>query len=298
MLTTPPGFSSDGNNEQFNLKEAAQGIYVHTGIHVTFEDKQHDDIANIGFIVGEKCIAVIDTGGSVDIAQKLLNKIKATSEKPVCYVINTHVHFDHVLGNVIFKSADTRFVGHTGLADAMAANLDFFINEFKSDLGEYANAEGIIAPTLLVEDTLELDLGNRMLELRAWPTAHSHTDITVLDKKTNTLWLSDLLFIDRIPALDGSLKGWLKVIEELEKQEAQTVIPGHGPVVSDWPEAIQAEKRYLTMLLDETRKMIAEGAFMEDAVENLGQEEKQAWLLHEQHHKRNVTKAFTELEWE
>ncbi|MDX1518562.1 MAG: MBL fold metallo-hydrolase, partial [Gammaproteobacteria bacterium] len=132
----------------------------------------------------------------------------------------------------------------------------------------------------------------------AWPVAHSHTDLTVLDKKTNTLWLSDLLFIERIPALDGSLKGWLKVIAELEQQSYDVVVPGHGPVMTDWPGALQAQKDYLNMLLSDTRKMIAEGAFMEDVVESVGQEEKLDWQLHEQHHKRNVTKAFTELEWE
>ena len=293
-----PVSASDGSSDQFNLDEVAQGIYVHTGVHVTFENIKHDDIANIGFIIGEKCIAVIDTGGSVNVARQLLDKIKATSEKPVCYVINTHVHFDHVLGNTIFKSGATRFVGHADLPDAMAANRDFFLREFRTDLGEFANRDGIIPPTVVVEDRLELDLGNRVLELRAWPAAHSHTDITVLDKQTNTLWLSDLLFIDRIPALDGSLKGWLKAIDQLEQQNFTIVIPGHGAVTKQWPESIQAEKQYLTLLLEGTRKMIANGAFMEDVVETLGKEEKKAWLLYEQHHKRNVTRAFTELEWE
>lgn len=293
-----PVSASDGNNNQFNLDEVAQGVYVHTGVHVTFEDPEHDDIANIGFIIGEKCIAVIDTGGSINVARQLLDRIKTTSEKPVCYVINTHVHFDHVLGNAIFKSDATRFVGHVDLPDAMAANRDFFIREYRADLGDFAHRDGIIPPTVVVEDRMELDLGNRVLELRAWPAAHSHTDITVLDKKTNTMWLSDLLFIDRIPALDGSLKGWLKAIDQLEQQNFTVVIPGHGPVTNDWPESIQAEKQYLTLLLEGTRKMIAAGAFMEDVVETLGKEEQKAWLLHEQHHKRNVTRAFTELEWE
>jgi len=298
LFISSPVSASDGSSNQFNLDEVAQGVYVHTGLHVAFEDPQHDDIANIGFIIGEKCIAVIDTGGSVNVGRKLIDRIKATSEKPVCYVINTHVHFDHVLGNVIFKSDATRFVGHVDLPDAMAANRDFFIREFTADLGNFASLDGIIAPSVVVEDRIELDLGNRVLELRAWPTAHSHTDITVLDKKTNTLWLSDLLFIDRIPALDGSLKGWLKVIDQLEQQNFNVVIPGHGPVTSHWPESIQAEKQYLTLLLEGTRKMIAAGAFMEDVVETLGKEEQKAWLLYEQHHKRNVTRAFTELEWE
>jgi len=290
--------ASDTPGTAFNLDEVAPGIYVHSGVHVPFEDPQHDDIANTGFIIGNDCVAVIDTGGSVRIGQQLLDSLRNITDKPVCYVINTHVHFDHVLGNVVFKSGDTKFVGHADLADAMAASSGFFIEEFREDLGEYANADGIVAPTMLVEDTLELDLGDRELQLKAWPVAHTHTDLTVLDKKTNTLWLADLLFVERIPALDGSLKGWLAVIDQLEKEPYATVIPGHGPVISDWPDGLLPQKQYLTMLLEQTRKRIAEGAFMEEVIESVGEQEKQAWLLHEQHHKRNVTKAFTELEWE
>ncbi|MCG8324815.1 MAG: quinoprotein relay system zinc metallohydrolase 2, partial [Thiotrichales bacterium] len=249
-ILTGYAIASDGSGTDFEISEVAEGVFVHEGVHVTFDDPQHDDIANIGFIVGEKCVAVVDTGGSVAIAQALQNKIKSITDKPVCYVINTHAHFDHVLGNVVFKSDNTEFVGHADLADAMAASRDFYINEFRDDLGKYANPEGIVIPAVLVQDTMELDLGNRTLELRAWPVAHSHTDLTVLEKKTNTMWLSDLLFIERIPALDGKLKGWLKVIGELEAESFATVVPGHGPVMKDWPAAIQAQKNYLMLLLE------------------------------------------------
>ena len=71
-----PGYTSlafaGGEPEPFNLKQVADGIYLHTGVHVEFADPLHDDIANIGFIVGNNCIAVIDTGGSVAIGQELL----------------------------------------------------------------------------------------------------------------------------------------------------------------------------------------------------------------------------------
>ncbi|NIQ14930.1 MAG: MBL fold metallo-hydrolase, partial [Candidatus Dadabacteria bacterium] len=69
--------------------------YLHDGIHVKFDDIQNDDIANIGFIVGKKCIAVIDSGGSVRIGSALQNAIRKKSDLPICYVINTHIHFDH-----------------------------------------------------------------------------------------------------------------------------------------------------------------------------------------------------------
>ena len=287
-----------GDTESFNLQQVAEGIYLHQGVHVEFTHPQHDDIANIGFIVGEKCIAIVDTGGSVTIGQELLFSIREISQLPVCYVINTHVHFDHILGNLAFKNEDAQFVGHIKLIDAIEQSRDFFLEQSKNDLGPAPNRNSIVGPNLGVDKTMELDLGNRLLRLTAYQTAHSNTDLTVLDLKTNTLWTGDLIFKERIPALSGKLKGWLMVLEELNNQEITLTIPGHGTVSHDWRQAYSAEKFYLETLLNETREAIAKGNFLEDVVETIGKSEKQKWLLHEQHHRRNVTKAFTELEWE
>ena len=282
----------------FNLTQVSEGIFVHQGKHVGLEHADNDDIANIGFIVGEECIAVIDTGGSVAIGQALKQVMRHTSSLPVCYVINTHVHFDHVLGNLAFKEYDPTFVGHENLAPGMEQNRSFFLSEFTANLGENPTGSSVIGPDITVSDTLELDLGNRVITLKAHPPAHTYTDLSVYDHKTGTLWLSDLLFIDRIPALDGSLKGWLQTMEALKARQANHVIPGHGPITLPWPDAANAQDAYLNMLLKHTREEIAKGAFMEDIIENVGKAEKTQWLLHEENHKRNVSRAFTELEWE
>ena len=289
--------ASDGT-ESFNLTEVSSEIYLHKGMHVEFEHPQHDDIANIGFILGEKCVAVIDTGGSVQIGAKLLSIIRKKTNLPVCYVINTHVHFDHILGNLAFASEKGEFVGHATLADAIEGNRAFFLEQFANDLGPNPSVNSIIGPSITVKDTLELDLGNRLLLLTAYQTAHSHTDLTILDKKTTTLWTGDLLFKERIPALDGNLKGWLAVLDKLKNDEIKLVIPGHGAPSNEWLQAIQAEKDYLNLLLKDTRQAIANGMFMDEVIDSVGATEKKQWLLHEQHHRRNVSKAFTELEWE
>lgn len=287
-----------GDTESFNLEQVADDIYLHQGVHVEFTHPQHDDIANIGFIVGNDCIAVIDTGGSVTIGQELLLSIREISNLPICYVINTHVHFDHILGNLAFKNEDPQFVGHIKLIDAIKQSRDFFLEQSKNDLGPAPNRNSIVGPNLGVDKTMELDLGNRLLRLTAYQTAHSNTDLTVLDLETKTLWTGDLVFRERIPALSGKLKGWLAVLETLQNQKINLAIPGHGTISHDWPQTYTAEKSYLTMLLNDTREAIKNGQFLEDAVSSIGKEEKQKWFLHEQHHARNVTKAFTELEWE
>ena len=284
--------------EAFELKQVADGIYVHEGKHIGLDDPGRDDIANIGFIEGDDCIAVIDTGGSMAVGQQLLAQIKQRSSKPVCYVINTHIHFDHVLGNSVFKDEQPRFIGHRNLPDEMESNITFFIEQFSRELGGKPDRSDIIKPDMLVEDTLEIDLGNRILVIQAYPPAHTRTDLSVYDKNSKTLWLSDLLFVERLPVLDGSLKGWLQVMQDNQAVDAAIVIPGHGPVSSTPEVAFNKQYAYLQTLLDETRAMINEGAFMEEVIDEVGKEEKLTWTLYEQQHKRNVSNAFIELEWE
>lgn len=91
-----------GNSDMLAVDELAAGVYVHRGAQLPLDVPGHDDIANIGFIVGSRCVAVIDTGGSARVGRALRATVRRRTSLPICYVINTHVHVDHVLGNEAF----------------------------------------------------------------------------------------------------------------------------------------------------------------------------------------------------
>ncbi|WP_411725688.1 hypothetical protein [Methyloglobulus sp.] len=115
---------------------------------------------------------------------------------------------------------------------------------------------------------------------------------------TDTLWLSGLLFTEHLPSIDGSLKGWLAELDKLEAKSYKIVIPGHGGLVTDWPKSMLPEKEYLSALLTELRAAIKKGVFLEDAVSTIGLSFNGRWRLFEEFHRKNVTKAYAELEWE
>jgi quinoprotein relay system zinc metallohydrolase 2 len=282
-----------------NIKQVAKGIYVHQGVIEVPNIYNHDEIANIGFIVGKKCVAVIDSGGNPQQGAQLKQAIKKVTQTKICYVINTHVHPDHIFGNRAFEDiSNIQFIGHKKLARAVAMRGAFYIARSKEQMGIQLVNEDIIPPTKEVNNTLRLDLGGRTLVLTAHPTAHTDNDLTVFDEATETMWLSDLLFVTHLPVLDGSLKGWLAEIEKLEKRQFDVVIPGHGAIVRDWPEGIQAEKRYLLQLAHEMRSKIKQGIFLENVLKDINKSAAKDWQLFNDFHKKNLSSAYAEMEWE
>jgi quinoprotein relay system zinc metallohydrolase 2 len=280
----------------FVIEEIADGVFVHPGHTADLDHADRGDSANVGFVVGEKCVAVVDTGGSLATGRALRQAIRKRVSLPICYVINTHVHFDHVLGNAAFIEDGAQFVGHDNLAEAIGGNREFFAEQFGAEL-EGRGADAVVGPGTTVESSLILDLGERSLLLEAHPTAHTNADLSVLDKRTGTLWTGDLVFIARLPILDGSLKGWLAWLDKFQAVSFERIVPGHGPVSAAWPEGADAEKRYLTSLLEDGRAAVAKGVFLEDAMKSMSREAAASWQLNERH-PRNVSRAYRELEWE
>ena len=188
------------------VTEVAPGVFVHQGRYEVQSPDNRGDIANASFVVGSEAVAVIDTSGSAVMGEELRDAIRTVTNKPIKYVINTHMHPDHVLGNAAFKQDDPIFVGHYKLPRALGTRADSYVTANRQMLGAEAFAGSeIILPTLAIKEPTKLDLGDRELLLEPQSTAHTDNDLIVTDTKTGTLFLGDLLFSVHVPTIDGSI---------------------------------------------------------------------------------------------
>lgn len=294
-----PAARSDAAGSVLPMREVAEGIYVFGGKHELMTAANEGEICNTGFVVGKDVVAVIDSGGSVVEGRALIAAVRAVTDRPIRYLVNTHMHPDHIFGNAAFAETGAQIVGHRNLPRALANRGAFYLSSYRDAMGpDLMRDIRIVPPDLLVETERELDLGGRRLILKAWKPAHTDNDLTVFDAATRTLFAGDLCFMEHLPTLDGSIRGWIEQLQLLASIGADQAVPGHGPMAAKWPDALQDERRYFEAVVRDVRKAIADGVPMAEAVGRIAPEERGRWRLFDEHHLRNATAAFAELEWE
>ena len=280
------------------LVEVAPGVLVRRGPDEEASAANGNGIANIGCIIGNDAVLVTDPGGSLADGQWLREEIRRRTQRPIRHVVVSHVHPDHCFGTGAFLDDAPEILGHHRLSAALAARGDYYQRQLVELLGDGA-AGPVVLPTRAVgEDETVLDLGGRRIRLAAYATAHSDCDLVMLDEASGLLFPADLLFVGRVPSLDGSLSGWQAALGRLRATGAVRAVPGHGPTTVELGQAIGPLERYLAMLQDETRAALAAGRTMEEAIATVAMAERDHWALFDDYHGRNVTQAYKELEWE
>ncbi|TNJ40632.1 quinoprotein relay system zinc metallohydrolase 2 [Phaeobacter sp. B1627] len=298
-LPVGQGMRCQTQGPALEITEVAPGVFVHKGDVAEPDRNNRGDVSNLGFIVGETGIAVIDSGSAAWLGEAMWRAVRTKSDLPVRYVILTHMHPDHVFGATALAATGAEILAHEALPRALADRQSNYLASLVPMIGAEAIA-GTAAPTVTgtVAHSQEIDLGGRRLTLKAWPTAHSSNDLTVLDHMTGTLFAGDLVFDQHIPSLDGRLLGWQSVLAEMSSAEVTAIVPGHGGPVLPWPDGLRPVQRYLEILAHDTRAALRAGERLADAVTHIAEDEEPHWHLFPSFNPRNATQAFTELEWE
>ena len=299
---------SENKIKPLDVKKIADGVYVHYGKHENiYEGSNIGDIGNLGFIIGDESIAVIDTGGSHQVGEALKLAIKKISKKPIKYVINTHVHQDHILGNTAFLSEGVIIYGHFNLKKALKERGSQYIRQI-SEAGNKIKGTKIIFPHKIIAETspdqvkklsdkITINLGNRKLLLTSYPTAHTYSDASVFDLKTKTFFVGDLAQDERLPTMDGLVKNWIKVLNEIEKVDFKIMVPGHGKIQKD-NTALKKTKTYLQVLYNDVIDALKKDIPAEKVIEIAAESEKDKWVLFDRVNPGNVVRTIIRYEWE
>ena len=190
---------------------------------------------NIGAILGDDGVLIVDTRISHRQADEILADLRELTPLPVGAVVNTHGHNDHAFGNHRFRPAPiwghercARMIRETG-ADQLAI-VAKAIPELAGDLGEVV----LDPPDRTFDgefDTLEFDAGGRPIELHHLGRGHTDNDIIVVVPDADVLFAGDLVEADAPPYFGDSYPiDWPQTVERMVEHVRGAVVPGHGTV--------------------------------------------------------------------
>ena len=217
-------------------------------------------VPNIGVIGGRDAVLVVETGLGPLNAEKVLEFATEYAKGRRLYLTTTHFHPEHAFGAQVFAGEAT-FLLNRAQAEDLKVKGAGYLDMFRG-LGEPVarQLEGVVLPEpdLVYDDAYDLELGGRVVELRATGRAHSKGDQVVRVPDAGVLFTGDLVETGQFaifpwfPPYDTDVSGtrWLAVMERLAGEGARVVVPGHGAVGG--PELLADVRDYLRLLRDET----------------------------------------------
>ena len=222
---------------------------------------------NVVAISGRDATLVVDTGLFPSLARRIVAELREMKAPPVRYVVNTHWHGDHLLGNSVFHDAypDARFIAHShtiekaarysDYAARMATRLPAVIEDMKKQASASTSADEKVwlaktlecveraipearqvvywPPDTAVDDSRSLDLGGLTAVVRHLGTGNTPGDLVVWVEADRLVASGDMVVAPVPYAIGSSLDPWVATLDALQGLGPKVVVPGHGPVMRD-----------------------------------------------------------------
>ena len=217
-------------------------------------------VPNIGVIGGDHAVLVVETGLGPRNAGKVLAFATEYASGRELYLTTTHFHPEHAFGAQVFAGAATYLLNSAQAAD-LAGKGPGYLEMFRglgAPVARQLEGVDLVTPDTVYDDEYQLDLGGRVVRLRATGRAHSKGDQVVTVPDAGVLFTGDLVEAGQFaifpwfPPYDTDVSGlrWIEVMRRLVATGPDLVVPGHGDIAG--PQLLADIRDYLELLRDET----------------------------------------------
>jgi len=228
---------------------------------------------NLGFVVGDDAVAVIDSGYGGEMAEAMLAHIRNVTDRPVRYVINTNSQPHRIMGNPVFRRAGAEVIAAATAAPRIATEGPAFAATVAEVLGlPPGSVAAPAAPDRALELETVLDLGG--VQLRLVPVGQTHTEgsLVAVVELDRLVFAGDVLYGGRLLAVlqQSRLKGWIAAFDHLREFGDFRFVPGHGgpgPLAGFEHSTFE----YLTTLKRHMDGAVENGIDIQDAIDSLDQ---------------------------
>ena len=278
------------------FEKVAEGVYYATSAGIMNVG------ANSPIFVNDDEVLMVESSITPAAARAMVNDIKAITNKPIRYVVDSHYHYDHAHGNQVFISSAT-VIGHEntykrlqtnvleqytfltsvqpvparvdGLKQRLAQEKDpeqkaAIERQIKTSLDylEQVKETKVTPPNLTLDRRMTLYRGSREIQIIYLGRGHTDTDVVVYLPKERTIATGDLMESVISYMGDSYPDEWIGTLDRLRALDFDTVLPGHG-VVFKGKERIVAFQQYLRDLITQVNALRKQGLSADDAAQKV-----------------------------
>lgn len=281
---------------EYHLKpvELAKGVYCFFGAPENISKENGGNMVNTCFVQTKEGFVVIDSGPTYAYASQAYIQMQNIAKLPVKYVINTHDHDDHWLGNSFYKSKDALLMGPKTYEQNVIPGMS---TRMEKSVGKetYAGTE-VVKLDRVIEQKYDFTLGDTSFEIKQLvDQAHTKGDLVVYVPQKKVLFAGDMVFNDRLSSLrDGSIIGSLKALDLIDNMHVDVIVGGHGYATD--ANATQVFKRYLIEMKKQIIEALEDDVSIDEITKRVVMPEYKHMKLYDVLHRRNVFDAYSELE--
>ncbi|RLJ51984.1 glyoxylase-like metal-dependent hydrolase (beta-lactamase superfamily II) [Litoreibacter meonggei] len=256
-------FASQGDmtEKKITFDEIGEGLYAFTA----------EGDPNSGVIIGDDSVMIVEAQATPRLANKVVEKVREVTDKPISHVVLTHYHAVRVLGASAF-GADQIIMSDTARAMVVERGQEDWDSEFQRFPRLFEGHEsipGLTWPTTTFSDSMTVYLGNRRVDIKHLGRAHTAGDAVIHVPDQNVMFTGDIVeYHSACYCGDGHFADWGDTLDAIKAYEVDAIAPGRGGALIGQDmvnKAIQSTHDFVQSTYRPAAKVAAKGGSLKDA---------------------------------
>jgi glyoxylase-like metal-dependent hydrolase (beta-lactamase superfamily II) len=256
-------FASAGDlaDKEISFTEVGPGLYAFTA----------EGDPNTGVIIGDDAVMIVDAQATPALAQQVIDRVRAVTDKPIKYVTLTHYHAVRVLGASAYGASET-IMSDAARAMVVERGQEDWDSEFARFPRLFRGHEaipGLTWPSLTFSNRMSLYLGGRRVDLMQLGRAHTAGDIVAYVPDADVMFTGDIVeYRSACYCGDAHFSDWPETLETIRGMGPEAIVPGRGDALvgpDAVEEAIDLTAHFLHMTFEPVARVAVRGGSLKEA---------------------------------
>lgn len=226
---------------------------------------------NSGVIIGDESVMIIEAQATPRLAEKVIEKVRSVTDKPISHLVLTHYHAVRVLGASAYNASETIMSekARAMVAERGKEDWDSEFERFPRLFQGHESIPGLTWPTMTFNSRMSVYLGKRRIDLMHLGRAHTAGDIVAYVGDENVMFTGDIVeYKSACYCGDGHFHDWPGTLEKIRSWEVDAIAPGRGDALvgrEKVNEALDRTRDFLASTYDPVARVALRGGSLKEA---------------------------------